>query len=188
MPRTIRIALLLCDTPLPLVQQELNYTTYTPVFLSHLQDTLDSYPDKKAVEGVQLEVDSFDMVGKQEYPDEKKVREGWYDAVMMTGSGKHHCIVAFLSVHRIATFDADSPPFSHTTTTLKHNPRPSSLRLLPPALAAPPNHLHSDPLHRPLLYPHEDRRDLFRHASHRHGPGRTTGGRPQRKGMGDRGL
>jgi hypothetical protein len=96
MPRTIRIALLLCDTPLPLVQRELNYPTYTPVFLSHLQDTLESYPDKKAVEGVQLEVDSFDVVGKQEYPDESKVREGWYDAVMMTGSGEHpfsfvHC-------------------------------------------------------------------------------------------------
>lgn len=95
MPRTIRIALLLCDTPLPLVQRELNYPTYTPVFLSHLQDTLESYPDKKAVEGVQLEVDSFDVVGKQEYPDESKVREGWYDAVMMTGSGKHHAALTF---------------------------------------------------------------------------------------------
>jgi len=107
MPRTIRIALLLCDTPLPLVQRELNYPTYTPVFLSHLQDTLESYPDKKAIEGVQLEVDSFDVVGKQEYPDESKVREGWYDAVMMTGSGER-LVLLFSSVCCGSTYDADS--------------------------------------------------------------------------------
>ena len=85
--RTIRIALLLCDTPLPLVRQELSYPTYLPIFHSHLQDTLTSFPDQSKVDGVELEVDGFDVVGKGEYPDEGKMRSGWWDAVMMTGSG-----------------------------------------------------------------------------------------------------
>ena len=87
MTRTVRIALLLCDTPLPLVQEELGFSTYHPVFASHLQDTLASFPNKEKVEDVELVVDSFDVVKKQEYPADDLLRCGHYDAVMMTGAG-----------------------------------------------------------------------------------------------------
>lgn len=88
MTRIVRIALLLCDTPLPKVQQELGFSTYHPVFASHLQDTLTSFPDKEKVKDVELVVEGFDVVHKQEYPADDLLRNGHYDAVMMTGAGE----------------------------------------------------------------------------------------------------
>lgn len=88
MTRTIRIALFLCGTPVKQVQDAFNAPTYTPAYISFLEDTLNSYPDRDQGGDVELVVDSFDVVENQEYPDDEKLRNGYYTAVMMTGSGK----------------------------------------------------------------------------------------------------
>lgn len=70
-----KIALLLCDTPNPLVL--LGHGDYTTIFTRHLRSSLPSPVD--------FTVDSYDVVHKMEYPPEDIVDT--YDGIMITGSG-----------------------------------------------------------------------------------------------------
>ncbi|EGN94380.1 hypothetical protein SERLA73DRAFT_188231 [Serpula lacrymans var. lacrymans S7.3] len=70
-----RIALLICDTPALSVRKK--HGDYIQVYNDYLRNSL---PRPELVS--QLNVDSYDVVDKQEYPDD----DISYDAVVMTGS------------------------------------------------------------------------------------------------------
>ncbi|KIR70836.1 cytoplasmic protein [Cryptococcus deuterogattii CA1014] len=77
MARTVRVALLLCDTP--------------RVWQLWLTDSLATYPDSAIAHGTHLVVDPYDVVNKKEYPPLERLQYGApdaYDCVMLTGS-KH---------------------------------------------------------------------------------------------------
>lgn len=80
MAQKIKLALLLCDTPIPSVIAE--HGDYTPIFTRLLRDSL---PKDS---GVDFQLDSYDVRAKFEYPDESSLGgEDGYKAVIMTGSG-----------------------------------------------------------------------------------------------------
>ncbi|KAL7412376.1 class I glutamine amidotransferase-like protein [Mrakia frigida] len=83
-PKNLRIALLLADTPNPYVLAEEG--TYLDVFRAHLLDSLANMGRK---DDVDLEITGFDIVGKQEFPEDRGFEKGGFDAVMITGSA--HC-------------------------------------------------------------------------------------------------
>lgn len=83
--RNIRIALLLCDTPNPLVLEA--HGTYDPIFRSLLADSLSNAGLQDAID---FSVDAFDVV-QGELPDRSRFVQGSedaFDAIMMTGSGE----------------------------------------------------------------------------------------------------
>ena len=82
--RTLRIALLLCDTPNPLVLAEEG--DYLTIFRTHLLSSLASSSSLSS-QDIKLEVVGFDVVsGEGEWPDEETAEE--WDGVMITGSGE----------------------------------------------------------------------------------------------------
>jgi hypothetical protein len=85
--RTIRLALLLCDTPIDTVRA--SHGTYTDVFQSYLSSSLQTsgFADDDG-EGakVAMEMKSYDVVEKGEFPGEDEL-EG-LDGVVLTGSGE----------------------------------------------------------------------------------------------------
>ncbi|KAI5826439.1 class I glutamine amidotransferase-like protein [Schizophyllum commune Tattone D] len=78
-----RLALLLCDTPMPAVQRE--YGDYAQIFRDLLRNAL---PASKAGSDGDASppfiLDAFDVVHKMEYPKEEEMET--YDAVLLTGS------------------------------------------------------------------------------------------------------
>lgn len=88
--RTIRVALLLCDTPIPPVVAQ--FGTYYEIYRAWLLGALASYPDQIVANNTELVVDGYDVVEKQEYPPMERLVAGAhldaYDAVMLTGA-KH---------------------------------------------------------------------------------------------------
>lgn len=83
MTNKIKLALLLCDTPIPSVLAE--HGDYTSIFTNLLRSSLpkDSEYD--------FQLDPFDVRGKLEYPDESQLGgDDGYKAVIMTGSGEHN--------------------------------------------------------------------------------------------------
>lgn len=71
---TIRLALLLCDTPTPPVREE--YGDYHKIF--------DTWLRKTSPVDLDFTLDAFDVVNKMEYPPE----DVEYDGIILTGSGK----------------------------------------------------------------------------------------------------
>ncbi|WWC92435.1 uncharacterized protein L201_007393 [Kwoniella dendrophila CBS 6074] len=85
--RTIRIALLINDTPVPAVVAEDG--VYYDIYKRWLLKSLASYPDASVARNTELIIDSYDVVDKREYPPEEKLLAGskdGYDAIMLTGS------------------------------------------------------------------------------------------------------
>ena len=83
-PRTLRIALLLADTPNPYVLAQQG--TYLDVFRTHL---LASLANAGRADEVSLEIEGFDIVnGQGQGPSEERLRKGDWDGVMITGSGE----------------------------------------------------------------------------------------------------
>ncbi|KAI5291526.1 hypothetical protein KEM55_008328, partial [Ascosphaera atra] len=85
-PRTIRLAVLECDTPVPAVHERLG--TYGDIFTALLNNAADAVNAETATQTeedkVKLEISKYDVVQKMEYPAPEEV-----DAVLMTGS-KHN--------------------------------------------------------------------------------------------------
>ncbi|KAK4688751.1 NEDD8-activating enzyme E1, partial [Tremellales sp. Uapishka_1] len=92
---TVRVALLLCDTPVGASSTEnagtdgsvhrLDDSIYTRFLLAALA----SYPDQEIAKNVNLIVDAYDVVTKMDYPSADQLvagAESAYDVVMMTGS------------------------------------------------------------------------------------------------------
>ena len=78
-----RIALLVCDTPIPSVRED--YGLYPDIFRSFLSKSLSKLP---VGEDVKFELDSYDVTSQQ-YPSENDLEVGsGYNAIMITGSGK----------------------------------------------------------------------------------------------------
>lgn len=79
--RQIKIALLLCDTPIPTVLS--THGTYVDIFRNLLQASLPPSAE------VDFTLDGFDVVVAQDYPDlgEDEDSTGDYDGVLITGSG-----------------------------------------------------------------------------------------------------
>ena len=80
----IRLALLLCDTPIPRVLEK--HGNYHKIFDSWLRKTSPVDSD--------FTLDAFDVVTKMEYPPE----DAKYDGVILTGSGQwiYLCIILTL--------------------------------------------------------------------------------------------
>lgn len=77
---TLRVAILECDTPMDKVLNK--YGSYGDIFTALLKQAAEDLT--AAGEKVQVECSSYDVVDKQEYPEDlDKV-----DAVLMTGSSK----------------------------------------------------------------------------------------------------
>ncbi|KAL0064544.1 hypothetical protein AAF712_008489 [Marasmius tenuissimus] len=72
--KRVKIALFLCDTPIPVVLAA--HGDYTNIFRTLLESTLPP--------NFELVLDPYDVVNKMEYPDDDKLKE--YDAIMLTGS------------------------------------------------------------------------------------------------------
>ena len=73
--KRVKIALFLCDTPIPAILAV--HGDYTNIFRTLLEQTLPP--------NFELVLDPYDVVNKMEYPDDDKLKE--YDAIMLTGSG-----------------------------------------------------------------------------------------------------
>ncbi|OWZ29081.1 cytoplasmic protein [Cryptococcus neoformans A2-102-5] len=86
---TVRVALLLCDTPNDDVLKESG--NYHAIYTKWLTDSLATYPDSAIARRTRLQVDPYDVVDKKEYPPAERLQHGApdaYDCVMLTGS-KH---------------------------------------------------------------------------------------------------
>lgn len=83
----ISVALLLCDTPSPPVLAA--HGTYLPIFTSLLQDSLKNAGREDDVE---LVVDGYQATDSELPPLSRfeEGKEGSYDAILMTGSGRSH--------------------------------------------------------------------------------------------------
>jgi GMP synthase-like glutamine amidotransferase len=80
----LRLALLICDTPLPSVVQ--THGDYLAIFTRFFKASL---PDPQ----VEFSLDGFDVVNKQEYPP----LDTEYDGIVISGSGEH----PYLHVDRV---------------------------------------------------------------------------------------
>ncbi|KAF4552117.1 Glutamine amidotransferase-like protein 3 [Elsinoe fawcettii] len=81
MSKTLRIAILECDTPVPLVEAKLG--SYGNIFEILLKSGADLLKQETG-QSVDLQITKWDIVNKSEYPDLDEV-----DAVLLTGS-KHN--------------------------------------------------------------------------------------------------
>ncbi|KAI8992622.1 class I glutamine amidotransferase-like protein [Pilobolus umbonatus] len=77
MRRSIRLALLKCDTPMPIVKD--TYGDYYPIFLNIFNKAADK-------EGIELQMEGFDVVHEGEYPSSEDIQSGKYDGIIITGS------------------------------------------------------------------------------------------------------
>lgn len=86
----LRIAILECDTPLTQTREK--YGGYGGVFTALLKAGADSLQQPELISSQHgLEISCFDVVEKQEYPEEKSV-----DAVLITGSRMYLVVPLFL--------------------------------------------------------------------------------------------
>ncbi|KAN0061781.1 hypothetical protein ACQY0O_005774 [Thecaphora frezii] len=82
--RQVSIAILVADTPLaPVVERRGDYTKIYPAFL---QASLNTVKRHAWQDEISLHVRCYDVVGKQEYPDQGQLSDGLWDAVVVTGS------------------------------------------------------------------------------------------------------
>ncbi|KAF2083702.1 class I glutamine amidotransferase-like protein [Saccharata proteae CBS 121410] len=77
-----RIAVLECDTPMPQVVEQ--FGKYRDIFERLLKDGAEALGEEKGLSREDVQVSSYDVVDKEEYPDLEDV-----DAVLLTGS-KHN--------------------------------------------------------------------------------------------------
>ena len=90
---TFRVAILECDTPLDKVLNK--YGSYGDIFTALLQQASKEVTAEVG-EQVQVECTNYDVVDKQEYPEDLET----VDAVLMTGSSKF-CLSASLCLSEI---------------------------------------------------------------------------------------
>jgi hypothetical protein len=86
MATKLRLALLICDTPIPNVLQ--HEGDYYKVYGNYLQRSLDVY-QKDNKEKIEYQLDGYDVRFKEEYPNLDN-----YDGIVITGSGEssHGCM------------------------------------------------------------------------------------------------
>lgn len=82
--RTVSIALLVADTPPPSVVDKRG--RYPQIYNAWLQKSLASIPRHGWMDKIEVELTPFDVVNEGKYPDEGMLRDGIFDAIMVTGS------------------------------------------------------------------------------------------------------
>lgn len=82
--RLIRVAILECDEPLGETKKV--YGSFSKLFHELLEAGASQLKDDRLYECVKLELSSYDVVTKQEYPEKDKI-----DAILLTGSRKCIC-------------------------------------------------------------------------------------------------
>jgi len=87
--RTLSIALLIADTPVPQVVAKRG--DYHKIYTEWLNNSLAAVPRHHWQDEYKLNITPFDVVKDQKYPDEGMIKDGLFDAIMITGSCK--CIV-----------------------------------------------------------------------------------------------
>ncbi|OCF35878.1 cytoplasmic protein [Kwoniella heveanensis CBS 569] len=117
--RIVRVALLMCDTPVPDVVAA--YGIYIEIYRQWLLKALETYPDPEVAQNTELIIDGYDVVEKGEYPPLERLQAGngvedGYDAVMLTGSkhSAHETTVPWIStlISFVSTL-ASSPTHDH---------------------------------------------------------------------------
>ncbi|ORX40795.1 hypothetical protein BD324DRAFT_21530 [Kockovaella imperatae] len=94
--KVIRIALLICDTPLPRVMKD--HGDYLQIYRTWLLDSLATYSDQEIAQDTELILDGYNVVDHGQFPPRERLIAGArdaYDAVMLTGSSEYsalHCI------------------------------------------------------------------------------------------------
>jgi hypothetical protein len=85
--KRVKLALLLCDTPIPTVQK--THGTYVDIFRTQLQASL------PAGANVEFTLEGYDVVVAQEYPDlgDNEEGDGGYAGVLISGSGERRCFI-----------------------------------------------------------------------------------------------
>jgi hypothetical protein len=118
--KSVRIAILLCDTPIPAIAE--SQGDYYAIFDKLLRE---SYPASHARDDPRLFVlDGYDVVKERRYP---KHEDGEYDAVIITGSG------AFVPPAYFALIKDPHHPWAlklHLHTTIRNGSSNSSHTLL----------------------------------------------------------
>jgi hypothetical protein len=104
----IRIAILECDTPLEKTRER--YGGYGGVFKTLLEAAADDLGRDDLTSKSGLELSTFDVVSKQEYPDLEKI-----DAVLLTGSSKS------LLLNHISHASNACQNTTHSTMTLGYS-------------------------------------------------------------------
>jgi len=82
MKPSLRIAILMCDSPLPLTTEK--YGSYGGVFKALIEKSAESLKDEIPGIGDRLELTSWNVYQVGEYPE-----LGDIDAILLTGSSKH---------------------------------------------------------------------------------------------------
>lgn len=123
----ISVALLLCDTPSPPVLAA--HGTYLPIFTSLLQDSLKNAGREDDVE---LVVDGYQVTNSELPPISRfeEGKEGSYDAILMTGSGRSRSSLVLSSPMLTLPFDLFVPSAATSYDDVNYPWVPPILRLL----------------------------------------------------------
>lgn len=89
--RTLTIALLIADTPVPQVLAKRG--DYSQIYSEWLEKSQKAIARHDWQDDYEIHLLPFDVVTEQKYPDEGIMHDGLIDAVMVTGSGRLHEIV-----------------------------------------------------------------------------------------------
>lgn len=81
-PPKAKLALLICDTPVPAVVSQ--HGTYLEIFRRLLRESYPLAPSDQVDDEDPFTLDGFDVVNKLEYPD---LESGGYKGVLISGSG-----------------------------------------------------------------------------------------------------
>ena len=96
MATKLRLALLICDTPIPNVLE--HEGDYNEVYHSYLRRSLDVY-QKDNAQKVDFQLDGYDVRFKEEYPNLDE-----YDGIVITGSGQFS--TRLRKLHDLKTLDS----------------------------------------------------------------------------------
>lgn len=84
--RTLSIALLIADTPVPQVVEKRG--DYYRIYSEWLNKSLASVPRHAWQDDYKLSITPFDVVKERKYPDDGMLNDGLFDAIMITGSSE----------------------------------------------------------------------------------------------------
>jgi hypothetical protein len=82
--RTLSIALLIADTPVPPVVAKRG--DYFQIYTEWLNASLAAVPRHSWQDDYKIDITPFDVVKDRKYPDEGMLKDGLFDAIMITGS------------------------------------------------------------------------------------------------------
>lgn len=94
--RTLSIALLVADTPAPPVVEKRG--DYFKIYSDWLNKSLVSIPRHSWQDEYKLNITPFDVVKDRKHPDDGMLRDGLFDAIMITGSSEY--VISWWSIEK----------------------------------------------------------------------------------------